>query len=602
MTICPVRKATLFGLSQEKRQILDALQDLGILHVSDMNNPRHVPEAPVLGQLDSYKAFKYLMSAPSRRRQITSPAGFDAQAVVEDTLQVKDRIEELVQRRDILQDRIRKLEPWGDFRFPSVEDLGGNRLWFYMVPRARLKMIEGLGYPWEVVRRDGDTHHVVVVSPEEPQGMPVPRTHAGAVSLSTLREQLDQCEMEIDELEARRVTLTHWCFLLARHLATAEDMANVGQAVSCAFDDNVLVGIEGWVRKDNAGEIEAFARKMGLVCVLSDPGAGDNPPTLLANPEKFSGGEEVVRFYSVPGYRTVDPSLPIFFLFSLFFAIITSDAGYAAVLGLMLLGFWGNLSKSRGGKRLARLGAMIVLMSVIWGILAGSYFGFSPPEGSLPARLKVIDVGDTAFMMKLSILIGVLHLVLANAMAAWSRRGSLQAVVPLSWIALISGGAMAGFGSMGDMPAMVVPGYAVGIVGALGVFLFSAPELLPPRRPVDVLKIILSGLLGLTKITSAFGDALSYLRLFALGLAGSSLAMTFNQLAMNAAESLPGIGLVIAFVTLVAGHGLNIVLSIMGGVVHGLRLNVIEFFNWCIAEEGYPFRAFAKKEIATWTP
>ncbi|HAU29860.1 MAG TPA: V-type ATP synthase subunit I [Rhodospirillaceae bacterium] len=602
MTICPVQKVTLFGLSSEKRQVLENLQELGIVHVSDINNPNRVPERPGLGDLDSYKAFKYLMSAPSRRRQITSQAGFDAQGVVEDTLQVQDRIAELTQSRDHLIEKIRQLEPWGDFSFPTLEDMGGNHLWFYTVPRSRLQALSSLSSPWEIVRVEGDAHYVVVVAPEEPSGIPVPRTHTGAVPLSVLRQQLDHCEMEVDELEAQRIVLTHWCSLLARHLATAEDMANIGQAISCSFDDQVLMGVQGWVRKDHAEKVEAFARRHGLVCVLADPDLSDHPPTLLSNPDRFGGGEEVVKFYSMPGYRTVDPSLAIFFLFSLFFAIITSDAGYAVVLGFLLMGFWGKLSQSHSGRRLARLGLMIVGMCFMWGVLAGSYFGFKPPAGSFPARFAVIDVSDTGFMMKLSILIGVLHLLLANAMAAWSHRGSLAAVVPVSWMALIAGGAMAGFGTMGDIPSIVTPGYVLAGVGGLGVFLFSAPEMLPPRRPMDVLRIILAGLLGLTKITSAFGDALSYLRLFALGLAGSSLAMTFNQLAMNAADSLPGIGLIIAFVTLVAGHGLNIVLSIMGGVVHGLRLNVLEFFNWCITEEGYPFRAFAKKEIATWTP
>jgi V/A-type H+-transporting ATPase subunit I len=86
------------------------------------------------------------------------------------------------------------------------------------------------------------------------------------------------------------------------------------------------------------------------------------------------------------------------------------------------------------------------------------------------------------------------------------------------------------------------------------------------------------------------------MRLFALGLASASMAMTFNQLAVSTREAMPGLGLLFALLILVFGHAINLALCIMGGVVHGLRLNVIEFFKWGLAEEGRPFHAYAKKE------
>jgi V/A-type H+-transporting ATPase subunit I len=94
---------------------------------------------------------------------------------------------------------------------------------------------------------------------------------------------------------------------------------------------------------------------------------------------------------------------------------------------------------------------------------------------------------------------------------------------------------------------------------------------------------------------------LSYLRLFALGLASASLAVTFNDLATQAMGAGPGIGLLLALLILALGHVLNLVLAVVSGVVHGLRLNLIEFYNWGINEEGYPFNAFRKKETVTWT-
>ena len=98
-------------------------------------------------------------------------------------------------------------------------------------------------------------------------------------------------------------------------------------------------------------------------------------------------------------------------------------------------------------------------------------------------------------------------------------------------------------------------------------------------------------------VTNAFGDVLSYLRLFALGLASGSLAAAFNDLAAKSHAAVQGAGIALALLVLLVGHGLNFLLALMSGVVHGLRLNYIEFFNWGLEDEGKPFRAFRRKEI-----
>jgi len=125
------------------------------------------------------------------------------------------------------------------------------------------------------------------------------------------------------------------------------------------------------------------------------------------------------------------------------------------------------------------------------------------------------------------------------------------------------------------------------------VVLFNSPE-------GPLWKRVLKGLGGLTGISTAFGDALSYLRLFALGLASAALASTFNSMAGQVKEALPGIGLLFALLIALLGHSLNFALGLSSGFIHGLRLNFIEFFRWSISEEGHPFNAFARKEKESW--
>jgi V/A-type H+-transporting ATPase subunit I len=134
---------------------------------------------------------------------------------------------------------------------------------------------------------------------------------------------------------------------------------------------------------------------------------------------------------------------------------------------------------------------------------------------------------------------------------------------------------------------------AVMVAGVLLIVLFTGVGAKPLARLVQ-------GLLGLTKITSAFGDVLSYLRLFALGLATSSLAVSFNDMALGIRKGMPGIGIVLALVVLVIGHVMNLVLGISSCVIHGLRLNVIEFFNWGLKEEGRVYQPFKRKGHEEW--
>jgi V/A-type H+-transporting ATPase subunit I len=194
-------------------------------------------------------------------------------------------------------------------------------------------------------------------------------------------------------------------------------------------------------------------------------------------------------------------------------------------------------------------------------------------------------------MMVVSVVIGALHIAIALGTVAWLNRGTPRALTAMGWIGTIAGGLMLWLGGA----AIATTGAIVVAAGLAAVF-WGGAAARTVTKPTDWLFKISDGLLGLTGVTKLFGDILSYLRLFALGLASASLAATFNDLAGQVRELHPGIGLLLALVVLVFGHAINVVIGIMSGVVHGLRLNYVEFFGWGLSEEGYPFRAFARRE------
>ena len=111
---------------------------------------------------------------------MTDPGRLDADLVERQALELQRRLYELRNERDFLTTRIENLAPWGDFEFPPLETLGGQRLWFFRVPHAQMKDVAATGLRWEVVQQDPRFCYVVVVSAEEPENMPVARVHTGA--------------------------------------------------------------------------------------------------------------------------------------------------------------------------------------------------------------------------------------------------------------------------------------------------------------------------------------------------------------------------------------------------------------------------------------
>ena len=586
MTIVALKRLHLFGLAEDRDGVLGDLQDLGVVHLEPA---RPVERRPTTGE-DPFAAMRdalaHLLAVRRPHHQVRDAGAFDPVAVQRAALANRDRLLELKDERDGLIHRIGVLEPFGEFTLPPDGALDGRRLWFYSIPHYQMRRLKDLDAPWAEVGRDNRYVRVVVISPTEPPsgpgGVPVPRAHVGSHALSALRRRLDQVELAIDDTQADRESLSRWCHLFARSLARLEDRALLDQARGMAAVDGPLVHLVGWVPVDRAAAVERVAEDRGLAVILRDPVRGEEPPTLMHNPDAVAGGQDLVGFYSTPAYRDWDPSAVVFVSFALFFAMIVSDAGYAAVFAIPLAAVWGRMAASAVGRRLRRLFAWVLAAAAVWGVLVGSYFGLSPPPASLPARVAVIDLTDYEAMMRLAVLAGVGHVAIANLLTARHRWPDRRAAAPLGWVAMLLGGVS------WWLTGGVAFGATLAVAGAVAVLAFTKPD----AKPLDRL---LAGVIALAGLPSAFGDVLSYLRLFALGLASASLAMAFNDLARQAMAGVPGLGVLLALLILVVGHGLNLALALMSGVVHGLRLNFIEFFRWSLSGEGRPFRAFARK-------
>ena len=602
MTIIPLAKVTLIGLAADKGQLLDGLQRLGCMHIIPLVAPSE-EEAFVTSRPseDARRAVRYLMDVRRRRHQTRVDADFDFDRIVAEALANQRQRREAEDRLLALEKRLRELEPWGDFDLPGLEELGGLRLWFYRVPHPKVaafrRALPDLEVPWQLLYESPRHAYFALIASEEPDpaALPVPRSHVGSEPPRAVRQELDRARSAFEDVEAEHESLSRWVFLLSKHLAQAEDAQARAQASGMTRDDPTFVQLQGWLPRRDLPRLQAFTDRQGLAFLAEVPEPADKPPTLMENPTTLAGGQDLVTFYETPGYRDWDPSIVVFFSFALFFAMIMADAGYALVLAVVIGLLWKRMGRTPGGRHFRILCTVGLSFSLIYGVLAGSYFGVEPPPSSLLASLKLLDLNDFGEMMKLSLLVGALHLLLGNGVVALRAPSVAGRARPIGWMAVILGGMTIYLGA-GTAAALHI-GVGFGVGGLLTILLLSSER--PIRHPADLLLRLLDGVGSLTDITKLFGDVMSYLRLFALGLASASLAITFNQLASQVVESDVVLAVPIALLILVLGHGINLLLAIISGFVHGLRLNFIEFFNWSLSEEGTAFQPFNKKELAS---
>lgn len=591
MSIVSLYKVTLAGHLDDKEDVLTGLQELGCLHLIPLT-PEGEAAADTGPSKEAREALRFLASTPQRRRQVTDARRFDAAAVEREALDLQRRLYELRNERDFLSTRIQNLEPWGDFAFPPPDELGGQRLWFFQVPRNRMKDVPATGLRWEIVRKDERFRYVVVVSEKEPEGMPVERVHTGAKSRRELLERLEEVEIGLEDVEAERNSLTRWCTLFGRAIDGLEDRSARAQAAAQTAVADPVYAVQAWLPCDHIDELRTFATAKGLAIEVSEPESAENPPTLFRNPARLRAGEDLVAFYQTPSYWLWDPSSVVFYSFAVFFAMILADAGYALVLVGIVLAYWKKMGSSATGRRWRVLLSVLAGTTTVYGVLAGSYFGVSPQSDSLLGRLHVLDLGDFAVMMALSIIIGAAHLSYASVRDGLHYRSWLQRLASFGWAGVILGGLAVWGGMQLESQTLQHGGWGLFGLGILLVVGFSGYGQKPLMR-------IVNGVSALTGLSGAFGDVLSYLRLFALGLASASLAIAFNDMARDVRGAVPGIGFFFGLLILVLGHALNFLLSLSSGFIHGLRLNVIEFFKWGVKDEGNPFRPFARKESAS---
>lgn len=359
---------------------------------------------------------------------------------------------------------------------------------------------------------------------------------------------------------------------------------------SCTETSYIL---EAWVPVGKAKELDEALESspLALTYEIREPLAEEKPPTYVEDNAVVEPYQSVTNMFSAPAYREIDPNPFVAFFFFLFFGMMLADAGYGLVL-MILTGI--VLIKQRPPKGQASLVKIIFmggLSTVIWGIIFGSYFGYSATDLGIWCWFNPIE--QPMNMLFLSLGMGVFQMCFGlgiNMVAMFKQKKPLDAISgTLSWYFMILGLALA-FGSS-LIKAVTMPSWVrtVGyVLLGVGVFLLMLSGALHKKGASKV-----SGAFArLYDIINFFSDLMSYTRIFGLGLASAVIGMVFNEIGSLMMNMIPikAIGVIVAAVVFLIGHVFNIGINALGAYVHNSRLQFVEFFGKFYTGGGELFR------------
>jgi V/A-type H+-transporting ATPase subunit I len=589
--IVPMKRVTLLSFQPDQELTLNVLREMGVLHVTPVVVPDSDDLSKVQVKLAEGREALQLLSSIKGGVEAHTAGGTAAMAVDDVISAVRDetrRQKDLSVRIEGLEREEEAVRPFGSVEPSALQALADAGVTVKLCQMAATLPIPVVQGALVQVIDEGKRERTLAIVSREEVDCPGRECAWPARPLGSIQRELGET---LGALEQSRTVLSG----LAVHsgavrervveLETVEQFALVRDGMGAWDRINYLTG---YCPAERVTELQAAAKQHGWGLMVRDPQADDQVPTLLRNSRWVQPIKAVFDMLGIlPGYREIDVSVCFLLFFSLFFAMLVGDAGYGAIfLGLTVM------ARRKMPKAPVQPFALMIVMSIatmVWGVLTGTYFGIA----EIPLVLKSLRIDwltNEENLKLLCFVIGTVHLMVAHAWNGLVNRRSLTALAQLGWVGTtLCMFYLSRFMVLGvDMPSFVWPVMAGSVVL---IVLFMTPVKALKDEWFNHVMLPLS-------VVSNFMDVISYVRLYAVGMASLALAMAFNEMAAGFGT---GVGArMAAVVVLFLGHALNLVLAGMGVMVHGVRLNALEFSSHIgLSWTGVAFRPFAgKKELA----
>ncbi len=610
--IVPMQRVTVLCTASSRDSTLDRLRELGVLHIDAT-----IPEEPFLKEAqravdDAQEALQLVTNAagePDADLYASCPAceeqvRREADQPLPTSEPTVDRILKLGQEQaaleasiDSIDTEIETYRPFGEFDPALAHELretAGLNLQLFRAPTDLLPVAGKDPGLVKVLHRED--HHVCGVAfggielDERIERIPAPPRPLSA----TRRARVDACVRHA-AINRMLTAMDRELPRLRDELHRREEQRDVAAVRAGMQAQENILWLTGFCPEERLDALRKTARKEGWGLLAREPRSDEEPPTLLRPPRIF---RPVLALFDmlgiVPGYREADISVVFYAFFTLFFAMLISDAGYGALL------LAGTLLARRKWRHAPS--APFILMTVFslatigWGLLTATYFGIAPARLPGWAQLPTAAwFNEQSNIMQLCFLLGAVHLSVARLWNAALLLPSRKALAQLGWVGIVW--TMFCAASMVVVPGFVFPRFMLWVAGGstllIALFMLNREELKTEGINLAMLPL---------NIIGGLGDVISYVRLFAVGLASVKVAENFNE--MSLALPLPlwaKIPAVLAILLL--GHGLNLAMGALSILVHAVRLNTLEFSNHKgVAWAGFAYRPFRPRRNLSGEP
>lgn len=601
------KKLTLLVFHRQKLQITEMLQKIGVLHI-EINKDFRSENADTVERRRSklLKAVEIIETYAGNETANPGKSEVFVDAIVENVLELKYRIEaNILHRETLLKEKLQRI-PWNDFDLSKIQRLTARGL--------KIKLCIASKKEYETFDFGSLIHHAVQITsnqayfavigqPDKP--IPFESVKVPDRTLSELLETEERLQNENEDIQLEIAAYAYCLPKLKAELIHIENELAFTMAQGSYLEHNqgVILSLTGWFPEAMENDLITYLKTEKLTYAIEKPRPGNDVPVNLQNNQYSKLFEPITKIFELPNYYEWDPTPLIAVFYPIMFAYCLGDAGYGLIFFLAALIGWFSFFKNT--RSLALLGMILGIVTTVMGLIkSGSVFGI--PTNSqewelfqgLGKYVLISDDRDFIFnAFNVALMIGVVQIFLGIFVSIYnkfmyehwtkaiSQIGKLFIVFGVIWIFLADMQDMAALQHLGILRQILL------ITGVILVLFFHDMEQALPARAA-------SGLLPLFFIfTGILGDVLSYVRLFALGVASSVLGLVVNQIGMQIMEN-SWWGAIIGVIFLVFGHTLNFCIAVLGSFVHPLRLTFVEFYNNAqFKGGGKEYRPFRKQPV-----
>jgi V/A-type H+-transporting ATPase subunit I len=608
--IVPMKKVSLVVMEKYREDSLEKLRELGVLHLETRRAQSPRLEALLEKKSRAEQAAGVLRSYENPKTPAPPAKAADGADAIERTLS-------LVETRKTLQEDLQnsgreasRIEKWGDFRPGDLKFLEDNGvpILLYELPVKRYEQLSG-EQKVIVLGRDKVFVYCALVGgalpAETPFAMPAKSLGELQAEAAEKRAALAAIEKDLAGMAAAVPLIRGELGRIQQDIAFESARLSMEKVENADMPGGIEVAlITGFVPEDLAGVVKRGAMENGWAVLIDDPAETDNPPSLLRDNPFARLVHPLFNFLgTIPGYREYDVSFSYLLYFCVFFAMIFGDAAYGLIL-LTIAAILAFRYRKKSGKvpDAVRLFLLLSGGTIVWGAVTGSWF--AAPMDKLPGFLRMLvlpafdparaggDVGVQNNVQFFCFTIGITHLVYAHAKNIKRALPSLSAIGQAGWLTMMVGLYFLVLFMLLKKP---MPPFTIPLIGGgLGAY-FVFNKQTGGNFFRNILASLSDFLSTFLSAVSSFADIISYIRLFAVGLAGAAISQSFNGIALG----MPSVILRIfaGSIILVFGHGLNLAMNTLSVVVHGVRLNLLEYAGHLGLEwSGYSYRPFALKK------